>query len=147
MQSQSEMFAGDQTAILRADYRQDSYLFGQSTVTITEVDGKSLARTGDEPVVDAVEVFPGKHSISFRYAKSSLCLNIFGSCDTDFASTEKLVVGVRSGRVCRLYARYDFGELWTWIVDEREDRVVAGVAPNGHNWAAGQGSIGLGMQF
>ena len=147
MRSQSEMFAGDQTAILRADYRQDSYLFSQGTVTITEVDGKSLARTGDEPVVDAVEVIPGKHSISFRYAKSSLCLKIFGSCDTDFASTEKLVVDVRGGRVYRLYARYRFGELWTWIVDEREDRVVAGVALGGHNWAAGQRSFGLGMHF
>ena len=139
--------SGAQTAVIWADYRQDVYALGYSTVTITEIDGTRLVGADDKPVAKSFEVAPGKHQISFRYRHSALCLNVSSGCVMDLSRTGKLTVDVRAGRVYRLFARYRRGELWAWVVDESGGGVIAGAVPDGGNWAAGQRGIGVGSRL
>ncbi len=138
--------SGDQTAVIWADYRQNFYALGYSTVTITEIDGTRLVGADDKPVAKSFEVAPGKHTISFRYGHSALCLNVASGCVMDLSRTGKLTVDVRAGRVYRLFAEYRRGELWAWVVDESDGLVIAGDAP-GSNWAAGQRGIDVGSRL
>ena len=139
--------SGDQTAVIWADYRQDVYALGYSTVTITEIDGTRLVGADDKPIAKSFEVAPGKHKISFRYGHSALCLSVSSRCVMDLSRTGKLTVDVRAGRVYRLFAQYRSGDLWAWVVDESGGGVIAGAVPDGGNWAAGQRGIGVGSRL
>ncbi len=136
--------SGDQTAVIWADYRQDFYALGYSTVTITEIDGTRLVGADDKPVAKSFEVAPGKHKISFRYGHSMLCLYVSSGCVMDLSRTGKLTVDVRAGRVYRLFAKYQHGELWAWVIDESDGLVIADDARGGSDWAAGQRGIDVG---
>ncbi len=53
--------SGDRTAVIWADYRQDVYALGYSTLTITEIDGTRLVGAEDIAVAISFEVAPGIH--------------------------------------------------------------------------------------
>ncbi len=139
--------SGDRTAVIWADYRQDFYALGYSTLTITEIDGIRLVGADDKPVAKSFEVAPGTHKIAFRYGHSALCLNVSSGCVMDVSRTGKLTVDVRAGRLYRLFAKYQRGELRAWVIDESDGRVIAGDARGGGDWAAGQRGIGVGSRL
>ncbi len=138
---------GDRTAVIWADYRQDFYALGYSTVTITEIDGTRLVGADDKPVAKSFEVAPGTHKIAFRYGHSALCLNVSCGCVMDLSRTGKLAADVRAGRVYRLFAKYQRGELRAWVIDESDGLVIAGDARGGSDWAAGQRGIDVGSRL
>lgn len=140
-------FTASGTAIVKGGPAENVYLFGRGGVAITRIDETRLVDGNGQPLYRSVEVYPGLHTVHFDYRHAALCLVPQTVCAMRLSRSGRLVLDAAPGHVYRVGAAYDDGRLWAWIVDENDDKVVAGDGPGGANWASGSQRFGIAQQF